>query len=65
MSDEILSPAEVSKWLKTSKPWPYQMAHRGLLPFYKMGSTEKKKLIRFRKSDIEEFLESSRVERKK
>ena len=57
--DEILSPKELSKILKVSKPWPYVMVKRGLLPYLKMG-----KLIRFRQSDIEKFLEESRVERK-
>jgi hypothetical protein len=35
------------------------MIKRGLLPCYKMG-----KVIRFRWSDIEDYLERSRVERK-
>ena len=64
IKDEYLSPAEVSRLLKVSKPWPYTMAARGLIPHYKMGSTEKKKLIRFRLSDLEEFMERSRVEKK-
>ena len=54
---EVLSPLEVSRLLKVSKPWPYLMAHRGLLPYYKMG-----RVIRFRKDDIEEFLRRSRIE---
>jgi excisionase family DNA binding protein len=57
--DDFLTPKEVSKLLKVSNPWPYAMAKRGLLPYYKMG-----KVIRFKKSDIEEFLERSRVEKK-
>ena len=63
--DEYLSPAEVSKLLKVSKPWPYTMAARGLIPYYKMGTTEKKKLIRFRLIDLEEFMQRSRVEKRK
>jgi len=59
MGGEFLSPKELSKYLKVSKPWPYQMARRGLLPYYKLG-----KVIRFRREDIEDFLERSRVERK-
>ncbi len=55
--EELLSPKEVSKLLKVSKPWPYIMVKRGLIPYYKMG-----KVIRFRSSDIEAFLERSRVE---
>jgi excisionase family DNA binding protein len=55
--EEFISPKEVSKMLKVSKPWPYIMAKRGLLPYYKIGS-----LIRFKKIDLEEYLEKSRVE---
>jgi putative molybdopterin biosynthesis protein len=58
--DDFLTPKEVSKLLKVSKPWPYAMVKRGLLSYYKMG-----KVIRFKKSDIEEFLERSRIEKKR
>lgn len=61
MNDEVLTPREVSKEWKVSRPWPYQMAHRGLLPYHKLGE----KLIRFKRSDVQEFFERSRVERKK
>jgi excisionase family DNA binding protein len=57
--EEYLSPKGVSKYLKVSKPWPYVMAKRGILPYHKMG-----KVIRFKRSDIEAFLERSRVERR-
>jgi excisionase family DNA binding protein len=57
--EELLSPKEVSKLLKVSKPWPYIMAKRGVLPYYKLGT-----VVRFKKSDVEAFLERSRVEAK-
>ena len=57
--EELFSPREISKLLKVSKPWPYLMAKRGLLPYYKMG-----KVIRFRRADVEAFVEKSRVEKK-
>ena len=57
--EELLSPKELSSLLKVSKPWPYIMVKRGLLPCYKMG-----KVVRFRWSDIENFLEKSRVEKR-
>ena len=57
--EEYLSSKEVSQYLKVSKPWPYVMAKRGILPYHKMG-----KVIRFRRSDIEAFLAGSRVEKK-
>jgi excisionase family DNA binding protein len=57
--EELLSPKELSRLLKVSKPWPYIMVKRGILPYYKMG-----KAIRFQWSDIEAYLERSRVERR-
>ena len=57
--EELISPKELSKLLKVSKPWPYIAIKRGLLPYYKMG-----KVIRFKWSDIEDYLERSRIERK-
>ncbi len=57
--EELLSPKDLSKLLKVSKPWPYIMVKRGLLPYYKMG-----KVIRFKWSDIEAYLAESRVERR-
>jgi excisionase family DNA binding protein len=55
--EELLSPKELSRVLKVSKPWPYIMVKRGLIPYYKMG-----KVIRFKLSDVEAFLAKSRVE---
>jgi excisionase family DNA binding protein len=57
--EELISPKELSRLLKVSKPWPYIMVKRGALPYYKMG-----KVIRFRWSDIEAYLEQSRVQKK-
>ena len=57
--EELISPKELSSLLKVSKPWPYIMVKRGVLPYFKMG-----KVIRFKWSDIEAYLERSRVERK-
>jgi len=55
--EEFVSPKEVCKLLKVSKTWPYKMAKRGLLPHYKF-----ERVVRFRKSDIDAFLEKARVE---
>jgi excisionase family DNA binding protein len=54
--EELLSPKEVSKLFKVSKPWPYVMAKRGVLPYYKMG-----KIIRFKREEIEAFLSRCRI----
>jgi excisionase family DNA binding protein len=57
--EELISPKELSKLLKVSKPYPYLLAKRGLIPYYKIGDT-----IRFKSSDVEAFLERSRVGRR-
>ena len=57
--EELISPKELSRLLKVSKPWPYIMVKRRLLPCYKMG-----KVIRFKLSDIEAYLERSRIEKR-
>lgn len=62
--EELISPKELSKLLKVSKPWPYVMVERGLLPYYKIGVKGKRGIIRFRMNDIEAYLKESRIERK-
>ena len=57
--EELLSSKEVCKLLKVSKTWPYKMAKGGRLPYYKLEG-----VVRFRKSDIEAFLEQSKVKKK-
>jgi excisionase family DNA binding protein len=57
--EPFLSPTEVSKMLKVSRPWPYLMVKRGILPYYKMG-----KVIRFKTADIEEYIERCRIEKR-
>lgn len=59
MEDRLLSPKELSEFLRVSKPFPYLLAKRGLIPYYKIG-----KVIRFKLSDIEAYLERSRVEKR-
>ena len=56
---ELISPKELSKLLHVSKPWPYIQIKRGLLPYYRMG-----KVVRFKWSDVEAFLERSRIEKR-
>ena len=57
--EELISPKELSKLLKVSKTWPYKMAKRGRLPCYRLEG-----VIRFKRVDIEAFLERSRSEKK-
>ena len=56
--EELVSPKELCKLLKVSKFWTYTMVKKGLLPCYKMGKT-----VRFKKSDIEAYLERTRLEK--
>ncbi len=58
--DELISPKELSKLLKVSKPWPYLMAKKGILPCYKLGTA-----VRFKRSDIEDYLNRCRLEGKR
>jgi excisionase family DNA binding protein len=55
--EEFLSPKEVCKLLKVSETWPYEVARRRRVTHYKLGA-----LVRFKKSDIEAWVEESRVE---
>jgi excisionase family DNA binding protein len=57
--EEYVSPKELCKLLKVSGTWPYKMIQRGGLPYYKIEG-----IVRFKKSDIEAFLEGYRVEAK-
>ncbi len=57
--EELISPKELSKLLKVSKTWPYKMAKRGRLPCYRLEG-----VIRFKRADIEAYLERSRSEKK-
>jgi excisionase family DNA binding protein len=57
--EELISPKELSKLLNVSKTWPYKMAKRGCLPCYRLEG-----VIRFKRADIEAYLERSRSEKK-
>ena len=57
--EELISPKELCRLLKVSRPWPYVMVKRGLLPCYRMG-----KVLRFRWSDVEAFLEECKVQKR-
>lgn len=57
--EELISPKELCKYLKVSKPWPYVMVKRGVLPCYRMGN-----VIRFKRSDVGAYLERFRVKQR-
>lgn len=59
--DQLLKPEQVAKILQTSKGYPYLLAKRGLLPSIQIPSPSKdrktKCLLRFKKSDVLNFIE--------
>jgi len=58
--EDLISPKELSKLLKVSEAWPYKMIQRGRIPYYKIEG-----VVRFRRGDIEAFLEECRKEKMK
>lgn len=52
--DEIMTIDEVAKYLKVTKKTIYYLIYQKSLPTVKLGS----RLLRFRKSDIDNWLES-------
>ena len=56
MEQEFLTPKEVSRLLKIHPTTPYKWIKRNALPFFRVGE----KSLRFRKSDIEAFIEKGR-----
>ena len=57
--EEFVTPKEVCKLFRVSSTWPYEVAKRGRVPYYKLEG-----VVRFKKSDIEAFIERHRVEAK-
>lgn len=56
--DTLLSPKEVRQVLNVGRSALYEWIARRELPYYKLG-----RLIRIKKSDLDEFLKRQRVER--
>ena len=62
--DSLLTAQDVARILKVAKVTVYKWAQSGVLPCYKLKSHDKRKkhVIRFKMSDIDTFIEQSRVE---
>jgi excisionase family DNA binding protein len=60
MDDEILTLEEVAKYLKLAKKTAYRLAAEGKLPGFKVGGS-----WRFKRIDIEEWIESCKRNDKK
>ncbi len=53
----FFTPEELAEFLAISKPTVYRLVEKRQLPFHKIGG-----VLRFKKADIEKYLESGRVE---
>ena len=53
----FFTPDELAKFLAISKTTVYRLVNRRQLPFNKVGG-----VLRFRKDDIERYLEAGRIE---
>lgn len=56
MEDELLTSEEVAALLKVKAQTVRDAAWRGKLPCVRLWSGKKKTLLRFKRSDIEEFI---------
>jgi len=56
MTDEILTLKEVAKYLKLAEKTAYRLTAEGRLPGFKVGGS-----WRFRKADIEKWIEKSKT----
>ena len=55
--EKFLSVEQIAEWLGVSPKTVYRWKDSGLLPHYLLG-----RCVRFRESDVEDFLEGRRVE---
>lgn len=54
MTDELLTPQEVAKYLKVQIHWVYERTRRQELPVKKLG-----RHVRIRKSDLEKWIDNN------
>lgn len=57
ISDKLIQPNELIKYLCISKPTLYRLVSERKIPYCKVGGS-----LRFRKADIDNYLEKSLVE---
>jgi len=57
ISSDLLTPKEVALSLRISMTTVYRLVQRRLLPFHRIA-----RALRFRRADIEEYVERGRVE---
>lgn len=61
--EALLDARAVSKWLGVSPSTVYDAAARGLLPTVKLWKGKRRTLLRFRRQDIELFIQHQSVRR--
>lgn len=61
--ETLLDARAVSEWLGVSPSTVYDAAARGLLPTVKLWKGKRRTLLRFRRSDIELFIQQRSVRR--
>lgn len=60
MEKEYLTVAETAKILGYKKSYVYQLIHKNALPYHKIGAANRS--VRFKRADLEEYLNGKRVE---
>lgn len=55
--NNLITPGELASILKMSKSSVYRLIENRRIPFYKISGS-----LRFKESDIEEYINSSRIE---
>ena len=57
---EFLTVAESAEFLGYSKGYVYQLIHKHVIPFHQVGAGNRS--VRFKRADLEEYLNGKRVE---
>lgn len=57
ITDNLITPNELADFLRISKPSVYRLIEKRTIPFCKIGG-----VLRFRKNDIDEYIEKSLIE---
>lgn len=60
MEKSFLSVAETAEFLSYKKSYVYQLIHKNAIPYHKIGNRS----VRFKREDLEEYLNGKRVEAK-
>ncbi len=59
--EALLDAPTVARWLKVATTTVYEQAARGVLPHIRLWKGARRTLIRFRRSDVEQFIRTRTV----